>query len=257
MDWLGAGIDGPLVVIRTIHFAATAITTGTLIFRVVVAEDQPLFREGVVHVLREADFDVVAAAGDARDLVRKARAHSPDVAVIDIQMPPDFDDDGLRAAQEIRATQPSIGVLVLSQFLEDRYPVDLLGDRPEGVGYLLKDRVTDVPCFVDAVRRVARGGSVIDAEVVGRLVSGRGGPDPLDVLTCRERAVLDLMAQGNSNRGIADALVITESAVERHVTSIFSKLGLPHDAHRRVLAVLEYLHARAPGNRSLATSRTA
>jgi DNA-binding NarL/FixJ family response regulator len=220
---------------------------------VVVGEDQPLFREGVVHVLREAQFDVVAAAGDARDVVRKASSHCPDVTVIDIQMPPNFADDGLRAAQEIRATRPDVGVLILSQFLEDRYPVDLLGDRPEGVGYLLKDRVGDVPSFVDAVRRVARGGSVIDAEVVGRLVSRRGRPDGLAGLTAREREVLAAMAQGHSNRGIADALVVTESAVERHVTSIFSKLKLPHrgEAHRRVLAVLQYLQALPHADRSL------
>lgn len=213
--------------------------------RVVVGEDQPLFREGVVHVLREGGFDVVAAAGDAQDVVRKARAHLPDVLVVDIRMPPNFGDDGLIAAQEIRASDPAIGVLVLSQFLEDRYPVDLLGDRPEGVGYLLKDRVLDVEGFTDAVRRVARGGSVIDAEVVGRLVARRRGPNPIERLTSREREVLGLMAEGKSNRGIAEQLVITESAVERHVTSILFKLGLSQNfsAHRRVLAVLRYLRA--------------
>ena len=186
----------------------------------------------------------MASAGDARDLVLKTRAHSPDVAVIDIQMPPDFSDDGLRAAREIRAMEPSIGVLVLSHFLEDRYAIDLLGDRPEGVGYLLKDRVADTESFVDAVRSVAHGGSVIDAEVVGRLVGRRRRRDPLDELTGREREVLVQMAEGKSNREVAGQLVVTVSAVERHVTSIFAKLDLPSDGpgHRRVLAVLQYLH---------------
>jgi DNA-binding NarL/FixJ family response regulator len=212
--------------------------------RVIVGEDQALFREGVVHVLRESGFDVVGSAADARDLVRKARAHSPDVAVVDIQMPPNFDDDGLRAAQEIRATNPAIAVLVLSQFLEDRYVIDLLRERPEGVGYLLKSRVADVGTLTDAVRRVACGGSVIDATVVAQLV-GRRRHNPIDDLTPREREVLDLIAQGKSNQGIAEALVVTISAVERHVTSIFAKLELssePQD-HRRVLAVLRYHQA--------------
>ena len=167
----------------------------------VVGEDQPLFREGLVHVLRATGFDVVASTDDARDLVRKARAHSPDVAVVDIQMPPDFGDDGLRAAREIRAIEPSIGVLVLSQFLEEGYAIDLLGDRPERIGYLLKDRVADVESFVDAVRRVAHGGSVIDADVVGGLVGRRRTRDPLDELTGREREVLQLMARESRTRG--------------------------------------------------------
>jgi DNA-binding NarL/FixJ family response regulator len=212
--------------------------------RVIVGEDQPLFRAGVVHVLREAGLDVVASAGDARDLVLKTRTLSPSVVVIDIQMPPDFSDDGLRAAREIRGMEPSIGVLVLSHFLEDRYAIDLLGDRPEGVGYLLKDRVADTESFVDAVRRVAYGGSVIDSEVVGRLVGRRRRRDPLDELTGREREVLVQMAEGKSNQEVAGKLVVTVSAVERHVTSIFAKLDLPSDGpgHRRVLAVLQYLH---------------
>jgi DNA-binding NarL/FixJ family response regulator len=211
--------------------------------RVVVGEDQPVFREGVVHVLRQARFDVVATAGDATDLMRKTRAHLPDIVVLDIQMPPDLNDDGLRAANEIRTIEPSIAVLVLSQFLEDRYAIDLLGDRPEGVGYLLKDRLADVESFTDAVRRVARGGSVIDAAVVSRLVDRRR-LDPIDSLTSREREVLELMAEGRSNQGIAELLVVTVSAVERHVTRIFAKLALPPEAqdHRRVLAVLRYLH---------------
>lgn len=196
-------------------------------------------------MLTAAGFDVVAATGNAEDLVRKALAHAPDVIVVDIQMPPGFTDDGLRAAREIRAARPATAVLVLSQFLEDRYAIELLDDRPEGKGYLLKDRIADAESFADAVRRVARGGSVIDAEVVGRLVGQRRADDPLDTLTNREREVLGLMAQGRSNQGIADELVVTVSAVERHVTSIFSRLGLPRDTqeHRRVLAVLQYLRA--------------
>lgn len=214
--------------------------------RVVVGEDQALFREGVVHVLTTSGFDVLAVTDDARDLVRKARAHSPDVAVIDIQMPPGLGDDGLHAAREIRTDRPDTAVLVLSQFLEDGYALDLLGDRPEGIGYLLKDRVSDVAMFTEAVRRVARGGSVIDAEVVRLLLGRRRTRDPLYTLTHREREVLDLMAQGRSNHGIADMLVVTVSAVERHITSILAKLGLPNEPHdhRRVLAVLRYLHSR-------------
>jgi DNA-binding NarL/FixJ family response regulator len=212
----------------------------------VVGEDQVLFREGVVHVLRASGFDVVAATDDARDLVRKARAHSPDVAVVDIRMPPGFGDDGMRAAQEIQVIEPAIGVLVLSQFLEESYAVDLLGDRPEGVGYLLKDRVADVGSFAEAVRRVALGGSVIDPDVIRGLLGRRRTHDPVDELTRREREVLELMAQGRSNQGIADALVITVSAVERHVTSLFAELGLDNNGcdHRRVLAVLQYLRHR-------------
>jgi DNA-binding NarL/FixJ family response regulator len=210
--------------------------------RVVVGEDQPLYREGVVHVLEASGVNVVASTGSADDLVRKARAHSPDVAIIDIQMPPSLGDDGLLAAQEIRGGDPRIGILVLSQFLEDRYALTLLGDRPEGTGYLLKDRLADVQSFVDAVHRISRGGSVIDSEVVGRLVGRRRRRDPLEPLTPRERDVLDLMAQGKSNHGIADALSVTISAVERHITSIFAKLDIPHhpSEHRRVLAALRY-----------------
>ena len=212
--------------------------------RVVVGEDQPLFREGVVHVLRDAGLDVVGEAVSADDLVRKARAHTPDVVVGDIQMPPNLGDDGLRAVREIRRLAPKIAVLVLSQFLEDRYAIELLGDRPEGVGYLLKDRVADVGSFVDSVRRVARGGSVIDPEVVGRLVGRRRRNNQVEDLTGREREVLALMAEGKSNQGIAERLVVTVAAVERHVTNIFAKLGLRREEHehRRVLAVLRYLH---------------
>jgi len=211
--------------------------------RVVVGEDQSLVREGIVRVLEEAGFEVVGVAGEAADLVRKARAHKPDVIVTDIQMPPDSTDDGLRAALEIRAEQPDVGVVVLSQFLEDRYALDLVGDRAEGVGYLLKDRVGDLAIFIDAVRRVAHGGSALDPDVVQRMVGRKRGPTPLDDLTPREREVMALMAEGRSNQGIADELVVTVPAIERHVTSIFGKLGLrqaPED-HRRVLAVLQYL----------------
>jgi DNA-binding NarL/FixJ family response regulator len=198
----------------------------------------------VVHVLQDAGLDVVAAVGDARDLVRKARAHSPDVAVVDIRMPPNSTDDGLRAAQEIRTMDPTIAVLVVSQFLEEGYAIELLGDRSDGVGYLLKDHVVDAEGFVDAVRQVARGGSVIDAEVVDLLITRRRRHDPVAKLTGREREVLALMAEGKSNQGIAEALFVTVSAVERHVTNIFARLGLPHEGqnHRRVLAVLRHLH---------------
>jgi DNA-binding NarL/FixJ family response regulator len=216
---------------------------GTPPLRVVVGEDQPLVRAGVVHALEEDGFEVVAVAGDAPDLLRKTRAHKPDVVVTDIQMPPDSTDDGLRAAIEIRATQPDIGVVVLSQFLEDRYALELVGDRADGVGYLLKERVGDLELFTDAIRRVARGGSALDPEVVQRMVGRRRSGSPLDDLTRRELQVLGLMAEGRSNQGIADELIVTVPAIERHITSIFGKLGLravPED-HRRVLAVLEFL----------------
>ena len=215
----------------------------TASIRVVVGEDEPLVREGIVRVLEEAGLEVVGVAGDAQDLVRKAGAHHPDVVIADIQMPPDLTDDGLRAAQQIRASQPEVGVVVLSQFLEDRYALELVGDRAQGVGYLLKDRVGDLALFIDAIRRVARGGSALDPEVVQRMVGRRREEGPLDELTPREREVLALMAEGRSNQGIADAMIVTVAAVERHVTSIFSKLGLhqaPED-HRRVRAVLQYL----------------
>jgi DNA-binding NarL/FixJ family response regulator len=211
--------------------------------RVLVGEDQPLVREGIVRVLESAGFEVVGVAGDAPELIRKAGGHHPDVVVTDIQMPPGHGDDGLRAAIEIRRRQPNVGVVVLSQFLEDRYALDLVGDRADGVGYLLKDRLGDLTLFVDAVKRVAQGGSALDPEVVQRMVGRRRESSPLDQLTPREKQVLGLMAEGRSNAGIAEELIVTVAAVERHVTSIFSKLGLqqaPED-HRRVLAVLEYL----------------
>jgi DNA-binding NarL/FixJ family response regulator len=211
--------------------------------RIVVGEDQPLVREGIVRVLEGGGHEVVAVAADATDLLRKTRAHKPDLVVTDIQMPPDSTDDGIRAAKRIRRELPDVSVLVLSQFLEARYALDLVGERAAGVGYLLKDRVGDLDVFLDAVRRVAAGGSALDPEVVQRMVGRQRRDSPLDDLTPREREVVALMAEGRSNQGIADQLIVTVAAVERHVTSIFSKLGLrgaPED-HRRVLAVLQYL----------------
>jgi DNA-binding NarL/FixJ family response regulator len=210
-----------------------------------VADDSVLLREGVVRLLEENGFDVVAQAGDAEDLIRKVRAHKPDVAVVDIRMPPTNTDDGLRAALEIRAELPDTGVLVLSQYVEEGYALDLVGESAGGVGYLLKDRVADVERFVDSVRRVADGGSALDPEVVSQLVGRARRDDPLAELTPREREVLELMAEGRSNNAIAEHMVVTERAVEKHVTSIFGKLGLapaPED-HRRVLAVLAFLRA--------------
>jgi DNA-binding NarL/FixJ family response regulator len=218
--------------------------------RVVIAEDQALLRQGIVRLLGDAGFEVVAEAGDAPDLLRKVAAHKPDVAIVDVQMPPDNTDDGLRAAMEIRASQPDIGVLVLSQYAEERYAVDLIGSDAAGVGYLLKDRVTDFKLFADAVRRVAAGGSVLDPTVVAHMLGRRRRDDPLEGFTPREREVLELMAEGRSNKGIAEALVVTPHAVEKHVTSIFNKFGVatgPED-HRRVLAVLRFLRGEsAPG----------
>jgi DNA-binding NarL/FixJ family response regulator len=213
--------------------------------RVVVGEDSVLLREGIVRVLGEAGFEVVAQAGDAEDLVRKVSAHRPDVAVVDIRMPPSETDDGLRAAIEIRRRMPETGVVVLSQYLEEGYALDLVADRPEGTGYLLKERVGDVERFADSVRRVGEGGSALDPEVV-QMLGRRRRDDPLVRLTERDREVLALMAEGRSNRAIARRLVLTARAVERHVTSIFDKLGLmpAPDDHRRVLAVLTYLRSQ-------------
>jgi DNA-binding NarL/FixJ family response regulator len=212
---------------------------------VVVGEDQPIVREGIVHVLQDSGFEVVGTAENARDLVRITRAQRPDVVVTDIQMPPDNTDDGLRAALEIRATVPSVGVLVLSQFLEDRYAMDLVADSAEGVGYLLKENISDLRMFTEAVRRVASGGSALDPNVVARLVDRKRKAGPLDNLTPRERDVLALVAEGRSNAGVAQELVVSVAAVERHVTGIFDKLGLHQspEQHRRVLAVLKYLRA--------------
>lgn len=211
--------------------------------RIVVGEDQPIFRDGIVGVLEHAGFEVVGTAGDAPDLLRKTRAHHPDVVVTDIKMPPDNTDDGLRAAIELRASDSGLGVLVLSQFLEDRYALELAAEGPDGVGYLLKEKVGDVAIFIDCVRRVARGGTALDPDVVARLMGRKRREGPLDDLTKREREVLALMAEGRSNPGIAEELVVTVGAVEHHVTNIFDKLGLRQapGEHRRVLAVLEYL----------------
>ncbi len=198
-----------------------------------------------MHVLQDGGFNVVGTTADARELVRMADVYHPDVVIADIQMPPDHADDGLRAALAIRAARPGAGVLVLSQFLEDRYAFDLVADGAQGVGYLLKEKVGDLRMFADAVRRVADGGSVLDPDVVARLVGRKRQAGPLDELTPRERQVLALIAEGRSNAGIAHELVVTVAAVERHVTSIFDKLGLhaSPEAHRRVLAVLTYLRA--------------
>ena len=218
--------------------------------RIVIGEDQALLRQGIVRLLGDAGFEVVAEAGDAPDLLRKVADHKPDVAIVDVQMPPENTDDGLRAALEIRATQPGTGVLVLSQYAEERYAVDLIGDDAASVGYLLKDRVTDFALFADAVKRVAAGGSVLDPTVVAHMLGRRRRDDPLAELTPREREVLELMAEGRSNKGIAEALVVTPHAVEKHVTSIFLKLGVATGAedHRRVLAVLQFLRGESgPG----------
>ena len=214
--------------------------------RVVIGEDDVLLREGIARLLTEAGFDVVAQAGDADDLLRKAIAHRADVAVVDVQMPPRRADDGLVAAMELRKRRPETGVLVLSQFYEESYALDLIGDRAEGVGYLLKERVGDVAAFVDAVERVAAGGSALDPEIVARMLGRRrpaGGP--LDELTPREREVLAAMAEGKSNLGIAESMFVSEAAVEKHITGIFSKLriGPSTTEHRRVLAVLTYLRS--------------
>ena len=213
--------------------------------RVVLADDSLLLREGLARLLEDAGLEVVAQAGDAEDLLRKVGAHKPDVAIVDVRMPPTHTDEGLRAAVEIRERFPDTGVLVLSQYIEESYAMELLSDNAEGVGYLLKDRVADLDRFVDAVKRVGEGGSALDPEVVSRLLGRRRREDPLAEISPREREVLALMAEGRSNHAIAGELVVTERAVEKHVTSIFSKLDLPPtaDDHRRVLAVLKYLRA--------------
>jgi DNA-binding NarL/FixJ family response regulator len=212
--------------------------------RVVIADDSVLLREGIASLLENTGFQIVGQAGDRDELLLKVRSYEPDIAIVDIRMPPTHTDEGLQAAREIRERHPDVGVLVLSQYVEAGYALELLQGSAEGVGYLLKDRVADVGEFAAAVKRVADGGSALDPEVVSRLVGSRRGDDPLSQLTPREREVLELMAQGRSNLGIAERLVVTERAVEKHVTSIFQKLRLPaaHDDHRRVLAVLTYLH---------------
>jgi DNA-binding NarL/FixJ family response regulator len=213
--------------------------------RVIVAEDSVLLREGVARLLQEAGHDVVGQAGDAEDLMRKVRAHKPDLAVVDVRMPPTQTDEGLRAAKIIRDELPGVGVLVLSGYVEPTYAQELLAENAEGLGYLLKDRVSDVSAFADAVERVGSGGSALDPEVVSVLMGRARENDPLEELTPREREVLGLMAEGRSNGAIAEQLVVSERAVEKHVTSIFSKLELTAsgDDHRRVLAVLRFLES--------------
>jgi DNA-binding NarL/FixJ family response regulator len=213
--------------------------------RVMLAEDSVLLREGLARLLDDAGLDVVAQCGDAEDLMRKVNGHNPDVAIVDIRLPPTHNDEGIRAALEIRARHPSVGVLVLSQYVELGLALKLLADSAEGTGYLLKDRISDVDEFVAAVRRVAEGGSALDPIIVSTLLSRRRSDDPLAPLTPREREVLELMATGSSNQGIADALVISLRAVEKYVSSIFGKLGLPSTGSesRRVLAVLMFLRS--------------
>jgi DNA-binding NarL/FixJ family response regulator len=212
--------------------------------RVVIGEDDVLFREGLIRLLTENAIDVVGQAADAQELVRKTGAHRPDIVLVDVRMPPGNTDDGLQAAIEIRRRYPAIGVLVLSKYVAERPALELIADNAAGVGYLLKDRVADLDQFVDAVRRVADGGSALDPQIVSRLL-GRAHADPLDDLSPREREVLGVMAEGHSNHGIASTLVITEDAVEKHVRSILRKLDLPPTAskHRRVLAVLAFLRS--------------
>jgi DNA-binding NarL/FixJ family response regulator len=213
--------------------------------RVVLGEDSLLLRAGIARLLEDAGIEVVGQAGDLDDVLRKVRAHKPDLAIVDIKMPPTHTDEGLKAALVIRAELPRTAVLVLSQYVEKEYAAELLADNAEGVGYLLKDRVGDIDRFIDTVRRVAEGGSALDPEVVSQMLARRRSDDPLDGLSRREREVLAMMAEGRSNHSMATELVVTERAVEKHVTSIFAKLNLPAtaDDHRRVLAVLAYLNA--------------
>jgi DNA-binding NarL/FixJ family response regulator len=211
--------------------------------QVVIGEDDVLLREGIARILADSGCEVVAQAGDAEDLLRKGRSHKPDVLIVDIQMPPGHGDDGLRAALELRRERSDLGILVLSNFYEEDYALELIDERPEGVGYLLKERVGEVEAFIDAVERVAAGGSALDPEVVGRMLGRRQKDGPVKSLSPRELDVLGAMAEGKSNRGIAQELVVTEATVEKHVTSIFHKLDLgpTPTEHRRVMAVLTYL----------------
>jgi DNA-binding NarL/FixJ family response regulator len=215
--------------------------------RVVIAEDSVLLRAGITRLLTDAGFDIVAAVGDAASLVDVVGRLHPDLAVVDVRMPPTLTDDGLRAALTIRERQPAVAILVLSQYVEERYASDLLAGDTAGIGYLLKDRVADVADFVDAVRRVGAGGTALDAEVVAQLLARTRRRDPLERLTAREREVLALMAEGRTNAAIANALVVGAGAVEKHVNSIFTKLDLPAtgDDNRRVLAVLRWLEGEA------------
>ena len=224
-------------------FPALRARPGATPVRVVLAEDSVLLREGVARLLDDAGFDIVAQSGNAEDLLRHVAMHKPDVAIVDIRMPPTQTDEGLRAAKEIREQHPDTGVLVLSQYVEPGYAMELLSDSAESVGYLLKDRVADIDEFAAAVRRVSEGGSALDPAVVSQLVGRHRRDDPLEDLSPREREVLELMAEGRSNQAIAERLFVTLRAVEKHVTSIFVKLRLPATAedHRRVLAVLALL----------------
>jgi len=215
--------------------------------RVVIAEDHALLREGIVALLRENDVDVVGQAEDGPGLLRLIGGHKPDLAIVDVRLPPSFTDEGVRAAIEARGTCPELGILILSQYVEPVYTAELLATGEGGVGYLLKERVGDVPAFMDAIRRVAGGGTALDREVVAELVQARdaSGDGPIESLSPRERDVLGLMAEGRTNAAIARAMVVTSGAVEKHVSNIFTKLDLPAttDDHRRVLAVLTYLRA--------------
>jgi DNA-binding NarL/FixJ family response regulator len=226
------------------------VTTGTAAaLRVVIGEDDVLLREGVARLLTDAGLDVVAQAGDAEDLIGKALAYRPDVTIIDVRMPPHREHDGLVAAVELRRLLPGTAVLILSQYYEPALALQLIGDHPEGVGYLLKERVGDVDTFVDAIGRVAAGGSALDPEVVARLLGRKAPNDPLHALSPGEHAVLAAMAEGRSNLGIAETLHISEASVEKHVTAIFRKLGIgiANRRHRRVHAVLTYLRGTGGG----------
>src|SRR5262245_35737886 len=240
------GLDAEFPALRTESNARQtdgAASQGGKGLRVVLADDSVLLREGIARLLTESGFDVVGQSENPEDLMLKVRSYTPDVAIVDIRMPPTQTDEGLRAAQEIRAKYPGVGVLVLSQHVEPMYAMELLAESAEGVGYLLKDRVADVEEFTAAVRRVAKGGSALDPSLVTELVGRQPERDPLEGLTRREREVLELMAEGRSNQAIGEALFITSRAVEKHVTNIFAKLGLPPapEDHRRVLAVLAFL----------------
>jgi DNA-binding NarL/FixJ family response regulator len=223
----------------------SAVESGPAL-RVTIGEDDVLLREGIARILTDAGLRVVGKSGDAEDMLRRTLAYRPDVVIADVQMPPRGEDDGLQAALELRRRRPEIGVLILSQFCEPAYVMELVGERPEGIGYLLKERVGDVTAFVDAVTRVAAGGSALDPEVVGRMLGRHTRGDPLRGLTDRELAVLAAMAEGKSNLGIAQSLFVGQASVEKHVTTIFRKLNIaPADTeHRRVQAVLTYLRHR-------------